>query len=972
MSNSLANLLARMRSGSVVMGWGAVAAFGRTQLNRLLEEQYLSWLNESRFIPPMSGLFYVTPDQTESVALDSLLLGKPVLSFASASLDRSRVTLTMNLVGGTYTAMSYPVTGVPHLLSSFSIAEDMGFKVEMQIDLTSVEGEVDKRGRVTLDLASDPNLKCNLGSLPGVQKKVAQFIQTYLAALPDDRRLFELGLFDFSGYNPLSPTGFYIRTQKAPGSGEPGASNQGDGVVLVFIRVKARDENGQGLPTEGSNFPYLIPDDKAAGQALYSASLVVNKQWVDLVDETQLDVLKNLLFPGENIFIETTGGRHVPSDMLVLGNIKPAEDHVAIEPAFVSIRGGRTQPFTARKSNGTTVRANWSVSNPISPLSVGSITPTGGVYTALSQSRMGKERQPVIVTASYTLEGRQHTSSAMVLGIFESMSISPRVCASGVGPNVEKISLRVTTMTGAELIWPTLSPSQGTLAIIDNNHAVYTPPATQTEPLQVLRINVRDKSSSEVIEATIVLLGTSHILNVDPPFFTTASLSDSVQLRAEDYVPEDCQWSVIGGGTVSAEGLFTPPENLTSRISVVKCDIVYDGTGPVRRRGYSIIQLSEREEDELRWSELGKFTIAVNGEVDRCYANGRQQIPVVVTVQTKPIRIDGRDIYVPVSDADLATLRLVDKLTGAEVPFIPVAQEGIEHGSNIQWAANKKRNRFRFYSPSAAHTPVLPLPEAMNNGTRYRELYVHMAFEGSRTFFARFRSNGSTWSSNDVTGENFEVTVSGVRPNTPTEADYRLERERVYQDEYGHDEPDDPNNPNRDVFSYYRQSTDYWRLSYRRLSTYPVEFATLLIEKNISSMQWESELLDETFFSYTGYSFNPANYLNSDSPVPEGLSFDPYFRALIKEVGKVLKSSFEGGSKPSPGELIVSLHRTDDMKFWYDGMAGGDVHRLYRKLLDPGVIFVLLDVDGNRHRLQVSFAASSTTDSRNRLVFSPQ
>ena len=55
MSNSLANLLARMRTGSVVLGWGAVAAFGRAQLNRLLEEQYLSWLSDSRFIPPMTG-----------------------------------------------------------------------------------------------------------------------------------------------------------------------------------------------------------------------------------------------------------------------------------------------------------------------------------------------------------------------------------------------------------------------------------------------------------------------------------------------------------------------------------------------------------------------------------------------------------------------------------------------------------------------------------------------------------------------------------------------------------------------------------------------------------------------------------------------------------------------------------------------------------------------------------------------------
>ena len=965
MSNSLANLLARMRTGSVVLGWGAVAAFGRAQLNRLLEEQYLSWLSDSRFIPPMSGYLYVTPDQTESVQLDSLLLGKPVLSFASASLQRSRVTVTMNLIGGTYTAMSYPVLGVPTLLSSFSIAEDMGYRIEMQIDLSQIEGEVDKRGRVTLDLASDPNLKCNLGELPGVQRKIAEFIQGFLAALPDDRRMFELGLFDFSGYNPLSPTGFYIRTQKAPGSGD-----SGDGAVLVFIRLKARDENGQGLPTEGSNFPYLIPDDtNGANQPLYSAALVVNQQWVELVDETQLDVLKNLLFPGENIFVETPGGRHRPADMLVLGNVKASDDHVVVEPAFVNMKGSKVQQFTARKSDGSVVRADWSVSNLISPLAVGTIT-SSGQYTSPAASRMGKERQPVLVTASYTQAGRQKTRSAMVLGVFESMSISPRVCTSGVGSTVEKIALRVTTVTGGELIWPTLLPTQGTLTRIDNNNALYTPPVTQAEPLQVVRLNVQDRSTNESIEATIVVVGSSHTLQVDPPYVSEISQSELVYLRVEDYPKEDCHWSVIGEGEVNDDGVFTPPAFAASRISVVKCDIQYRPGEPIRRRGYSIIQLSERAEPELRWIELQNFDVSVNGDDNRCYANGRQQVPVVVKIETKPVTIGGREYYIPVSDADLATLKLVHKVTGAEVPFIPLGEEGIEHNSPLQWAANKRRNRFRYYPATAQQAPAVALPKPDNNGTRYRELYIHMAVEGTQTFFARFQANGATYSSGGL--DVGEVSVRAVLPSAPTEADYRLERERVAQDPNGHDEPNDPNNPNRDVFSYYLWSTDYWRLSYRRLGAYPVRFSTLQIEKNISTMQWESELIEETFFSYTCYAFYPANGANSDSPAPEGLSFDVYLRQLLKETGKVLSGAFEGGSKPSAGELLISLHRAHDVKFWYDGMAGGDVHRLYRKILDPAIIFVLLDEDGNRHRLQVGFAPPSTADSRNRLVLLPQ
>lgn len=969
MSNSLQDLLARMRGGSVVLGWGAVAAFGRAQLNRLLEEQYLDWLSDSRFIPPMTGFVYVTEDRTESVQLDSLLLGKPVLSFASATLDRSRVTVTMNLIGGTYTAMSTPVIGVPRLISSFSIAEDMGFRIEMHIDLGQIEGEVDKRGRVTLDLAGDPKLKCNLGELPGVQNKIAEFIQGFLAALPDDRRLFQLGLFDFSGYNPLSPTGFYIRTQKAPGSSDPE-----DGAVLLFIRLKARDENGEGLPTEGSNFPYFIPNDSNAGQPLYSAALVINKQWLELVDETQLDVLKNLLFPGDNFFVETAQGRHSPFDMLILGNVKAAAEHVAVEPAFVSMRGSKTQQFTARRSNGSAVTADWTVSNLINPLSVGTITPTRGLYTSPAASRIGKERQPVVVTASYTLDGRQRSSSAMVLGVFEGMSVSPRVCASGVGSSVEKITVRVTTVTGGELVWPTLAPAQGTLTQINNNQALYTPPLTQTAPLQIVRIKVQDRSSREEIEANIVLVGSGHDLKVEPAFVPAITRSGSVYLQIDDIYKEHAQWFVLGEGTVSDQGVFTPPAFATSRISVVRCDITFGGS--VWMRGYSVIQLSEQQEEELRWTNLQTFEVTTNGGVDRCYANGRQQVPVIVKIETKPLTIDGRTIYIPVSDADLATLRLVEKTTGSEVPFISVGEEGIEHNSHLQYATSRVRNRFRYYSPSAQEAAVLPMPEPQNNGTRFRELYVHMAVDATRSFYARFQAYGSTWTSDNAdVGGIPEVAVTGVRVSGPTGSEYQLERERVAADPQGHDQPNDPSDPgypNRDVFSYYRWSVDYWRLSYRRLNSYPVKFATLQIEQNISTIQWESELLEETYCSYTGYAFRAANANNSDSPAPEGLSFDLYLRNLLKETGKVLQYEFHGDNKPSPGELIVSLHRVDDLEYWYDGMAGGDEHRQYQRLLKSAVIFVMLDEDGNRHRVQIGFPDKSLVDSRNRLLLSPQ
>lgn len=955
-NNSLESLLNRMSAGSITHGWGAVVAFGRAQLNRLLQEQYLAWLHEGRFIPPISGEVF-TDDRTELMKLDNVILGKPVLSFASASLNQSFVTLTMNMVAGTYTALSHPVgEGAHRLLSSFSITEDMGYKVEMKVSLNQIVGEVDKRGRVTIDVASDPAMTCNLGGLPGVQKIVAAFIQRHLAVLPQDQRIFELGLFDLSGNNPLSPNAFYIRTQKARGSDNPD-----DGAVLAFVRLKINDENGS-MPIEGSDFPYLIPDDKAAGNALYSASLILNKDWIELLDEMQLDVLKNLLLPGENLFVESTNGRHTPHDLLVLGNIKPSPENVTIEPSFINLKAGKTQAFIARKGDGATVNAQWSVINPVSPLSVGTVTPTGGLYTAPPPSRVGKEQQPIVVTAQYVAGGRQHKSSALVTGVFESMGISPRVCTSGVGAGAGTVLLTASTLGSGTLEWPTLAPAEGKLEIIDSNTAVYTPPDSLTVPLALQKIRVTDTQTKEAIEATIVLIGTAHPVRVDPPFVASVATSVPIQLYTD--LPTDVtRWTVIGEGEVDENGLFTPPVQPTSRISVVKCSYVIGDT--VLVSGLSIIQLSEQVMPEPTWSELQEFSFETPANwVGRCFSNGLQQIPVIVKIETKPVTIDGQEVYIPVSDANLSTLRLVDKLSNAPVPFVHVAQEGIEYGSGISWAASKRRNRFKLLPTTAAapvNSPALPAPQ--NNGVRYRELWIHLAAEGSRTFYAQFTSDHGIQNSTDEKGEGYEITVEGIRPPTPAIDHYKVLRERAWKDSDGHDEGDD-------VFGFYRQSIDYWRLNYKRQDSVETGFVTSVFENNVSTIQWESELLDETYFSYTGSAFKSANFENSDSPAPEGLSFDPYLWAMMRDYNKKkLETSFSGGLQPAPGQLIVSLHRTDDVKYWYDGLANGDKRKLYRQHLDPGLKVVLLDDEGNRHSLSISFESSSLEDSRNTLRF---
>ncbi|POZ99613.1 hypothetical protein C4E44_34110 [Pseudomonas sp. MWU12-2312b] len=92
----------------------------------------------------------------------------------------------------------------------------------------------------------------------------------------------------------------------------------------------------------------------------------------------------------------------------------------------------------------------------------------------------------------------------------------------------------------------------------------------------------------------------------------------------------------------------------------------------------------------------------------------------------------------------------------------------------------------------------------------------------------------------------------------------------------------------------------------------------------------------------------------------------------MAEQRRKLNSSFVPGKEPASGEFVISMHRVDDMPYWYDGMANGNERKMFRKHLEPSVKFSLLDVDGNRHALQVSFETIDKEDSRNKLILRRQ
>ncbi|OCR24120.1 hypothetical protein AFK24_15250 [Pseudomonas syringae] len=961
-------------------GWGAILTFGRTELNRLIKEQYIRGFEGLQFLLPFSETFPVgnIGDNSEQVELRGIVLGVPTLSFESASLNEAVLTVTMSIVGGTFTSFRHAAGVPPSVLSSFNISEVMGFNVSMQASVNSMIGEVDSSGVVTLDLTLSSEVTCNLGSVKKVQDQIGEYFQRYFVGQQNSQRRFVLGMLKLDNYNPLSPTRFAIRVQRAPGADQRLAANFGDGAVVVFIRLKVQDgESMPGTPIEGSGFPYLIPDDQTDGLPLYSAALMVDQRLRPLVDEEQLDLLKSLIFPNQNRFDEVS--RHEPHDLAIFGNIRESSSSVSIQPSAVMLGAEQEQTFVARRNDGSVVaNVQWAVRSPDFPGSQGRITSSGGVYTANAQSTMYRNRLPMVVTASYYQEGEEQKASALVHERFESMSVAPLVQIRS-GTDKTAIAIRASTLGSGPLLFRIIEPAAGArLEPVDANHENYfPPPVVQPEAILVQKIQISDPDGEQAI-ATIVLLNKPNYLELEPYYVKGLGPRETVEFKQlnDQIDPTLLGWSVLGEGEVDEErGIFTAPATPTSMISVVVCELPSPGPEWPSQYGYSIVNLQPLETEYIppRWESLQEFSISAPnsppGVSAQGYANGFQQIPIVITLETKTIEVDGQQLHVPVSDVELSTLRLVEKFSDGHVRFIDDLQEGIEYGSDLPYAAHTRPNRFSLYSATLAGKNARhALPTPKNNGTRYRELYVHMAVEGSRTFYAEFQADdGTTWRSDSNIGGEGELTVLGVKPPVLNAAHYELVRDRAFNGQ-GNDGP--PENP--DPFSYYLDSVDYWHLSYMRLGTYPVLFATLRVENNTSTIQWESEYCEETFFSYTGYAFYPAPYRANNAP-PDGLSFDIYYRALLSVSSlDEVDRSIVSGKEPSPGELIVSLHRVPDMKYWHDGLAGGDELKKFRRILDRPVVFVLLDEEGNRHRVQIGFDAPTIDDSRNRLMLTLQ
>lgn len=954
--NSRASILEKMKAGSITRGWGAITVFNRTRLNRILLQQWIDKYDGNAYMPPFSGTAFTHDDKTEYAELFDIVLGAPRLSFESADFNNSAATLTLSILSGTYTSYS-TANAMTTLLKSFPITEAMNYTVKVEVDLTVATGEVDYLGRVILDLSRGTKFECDLAESSVARRALGRYFDERFRALDAHRRQFVLGLLDLNGYNPLTPKRFEIRTQAAPGGNDVKSSTYQDGAVVVFIQVKA-SEFGGGMPPR--DFPYLIPDDQDAQGDMYSATVIVAKEFAAHADEDKLALISSLLFPGEqNVFIERD--RDTPNDLAIFGNIDPSRTAITIDPPLQSLQAG-SSPFQYRalRDGKPLSGVTWSLRSLNTNGSAGEIGRTNGLYIPVAFDRLGRETVRNVITASYTdpATGVQHRVSALLLVVTEPMSISPRFVPMYLRGTQQPVTLVASTVRDAALTWS--QPQHGSL-VASGNSATYTPPAQPlAEDIVVQHIEARNGATGETVKASVLLLKYAVDFDVTPGFTRGLNRSATIQLVENARQPSlKRRWTVYGEGAVSDAGLYTAPATFTHPVAVVVCELL-DTAGLVQYYGYSIVELTNSRTEES-WTGLKTFNI--RKIVDSAYSNGMQQMSVKILVETSPV---SGTVY-ELNEDEKASMKLVTKGNRDELPFLGVGEEGIEAGSPIVWATSLERNRF-IMSSAPQSQDVTPPDNVLVTDL---DLYVHVrgpsptqappierfvaSFTGSNdqgTFYSDLHPSENN---NDDEGH---VTLKPVVPPVKVASDYTFRDDRVAGGgKEGQGRPTgpgwDPLPAGENDFDYFLKTTDYWRVGYKREGARDLLFTRCNFEGHQSLVQWESGYGNETMFSYTGYAFHTFPPQQENKPENRVISFDDI---LGKRAAPVLKPVYENAEDPVSGQLMLTLTRVDDLR----RSTATDLLALN----DISIVAALLDLEGNRHRLSFRVAP----DNRNKLL----
>jgi len=671
--------------------------------------------------------------------------------------------------------------------------------------------------------------------------------------------------------------------------------------------------------------------------------------------------LQNILFPeGHAMELDEA---FTPGDLVMFGNVNPGLTQATVSPQFHLMRAGATQQFALATDLRGATEVSWSCHSLDATRAQGVIDSDTGVYTALSPRAMEGRATRTVIKALFTDGGGERRAvSALVTEVAEGTQMAQGVVErqmTASGP----IQLRAGTLGNGALTWRLLDQQLGTL-VANGNEAVYTPPAQQAEPFTVQRIEVRNAAENEVSVCSVVLVSRSASIEVEPMYRPLVGPGRQVQLSVYAPPSRERRWRVLAGeGSVDGQGLFTAPASVEGSHAVVQCQVM-DLDGELDYQGYSVLQVVPYAELSP-WTSIAEFSVTPLTGAPILYRNGYQQLPVEIMIRTHPV--DGQ--AAPPSPTDMLTVRLVYEDT-SQVGFI--TDDGLEDPTNQGlWAVSEKTNGYDYYPAGNRADDEQALKQArliddqvlmgwreVDENTRSKIVYLHSTDALQRTFGAMILQDEVVpfYSKNFGGLENgslIRVRTDVMLPQ-PNE-NYEVTATRVRGDgkcEY----------PDYDI---YLSTLDYHNIQLRGSATHMIHFRDVKFESFVdrdgtlqpggTSVQWEGAYLEETVACFLGYLLPQR---------PKAIFNQSFMRLSGMELQAEKFEVPVPGSTPTTGSLTIVMGRVRDLVHGPYKEYGSDEQRLLHGFNKRECHARIRDVNGNLHRLRISFA---TPENRNEL-----
>lgn len=250
----------------------------------------------------------------------------------------------------------------------------------------------------------------------------------------------------------------------------------------------------------------------------------------------------------------------------------PPPVRVAVTPATASVNAGLTAQFTATVANTSNTAVTWAVTGGAAN---GTIT-ASGLYTAPATPPSGT----VTITATSQMDSSASGSATVTVTPAITVTVTPAKASVNAGLT-QQFAAAVGNTSNTAVTWAvTGGAANGTITA----SGLYTAPATP--PAGAVTVTATSAADAAAIGSAQVTVTPAITVTVTP---ATASVNVGMSQQLTAVVNgtsnQNVTWTVVGGGTVSASGLYTAPATVPSGAVIVtataQADSAKSGTAAV-------------------------------------------------------------------------------------------------------------------------------------------------------------------------------------------------------------------------------------------------------------------------------------------------------------------------------------------------------------------------------------------------------